>query len=56
MDREKERELQTKREAEAVNAKEEARLVSPILAITPRSDLKRLRERSSGMPPQASLA
>ena len=54
MDREAERELQAKREAEAVTAKEEARPLSPIAAITPRSDLKRFREGSSGAPHQAS--
>ena len=36
-----------------MTAKEEARPVSPIAATTPRSDLKRFRERSSGVPSQA---
>ena len=54
MDSEEERELQAKREAEAVTAKEEARPVSPIPAIAPRSDLKRFREGSSGAPLQDS--
>ena len=51
MDRAEEREL-SKREAETVTAKEEARPVSPIPAITPRS-LKRFREGSSGAPLRA---
>ena len=54
MDREEERELQAKREAEAATAKEEARPVSPIPAIAPRSDLNRFREGSFGAPLQAS--
>ena len=54
MDREEERELQSKREAEAVTAKEEARPVSPIPAIAPRSELKRFRGASSGAPLQDS--
>ena len=54
MDREEERELQAKRETEAVTAKEEARPVSPIPAIAPRSDLKRFREGSSCAPLQAT--
>ena len=54
MDREEERELHAKREAEAITSKEEARPVSLISAITPRSDLKRFREGSSCAPPQAT--
>ena len=54
MDREEERELQAKREADAVTAKEEARPVSPIPVITPGGEFKRFHEESSAVPPKAA--
>ena len=53
MDREEERELQAKRQAEAVTAKERRDRRHPFLRL-PRSELERFREGSSGAPLEAS--